>query len=58
MGFKVKMGKKLPWKIIWLPSRWGCLRAEDLNDMFRDDWVDGIICLRGGVMALLGYWIY
>jgi muramoyltetrapeptide carboxypeptidase len=47
MGLKVKMGK-------YVSSRFGHLagtdreRADELNDMFRDDQIKGIIALRGG----------
>lgn len=59
MGFKVKMGKSSHGKYGYLAGG-DALRAEDLNDMFRDDWVDGIICLRGGygsprILDLLDY---
>ncbi len=47
LGFKTVLGKKVA-------SQYGYLagsdtdRAADLNEMFRRDDVDGIICLRGG----------
>lgn len=50
MGLKVKFGK-------FTKSRYGYLagtdeeRAEELNDMFRDDSVNAIIALRGGAGA-------
>ncbi len=47
MGFKVKLGKSCYSKYGYLAGR-DELRAEDLNSMFRDTEVDGIICLRGG----------
>jgi len=46
MGFKVKLGKSCYSKYGYLAGR-DELRAEDLNSMFRDTEVDGIICLRG-----------
>ncbi|QUH25505.1 S66 peptidase family protein [Serpentinicella alkaliphila] len=50
MGFKVKLGKSCF-------ETWGYLsgddsiRAEDLDNMFADKEVDGILCLRGGYGA-------
>lgn len=50
MGFKVKLGKSCG-------NRYGYLagtdeeRARDIHDMFLDDEVDAIICLRGGYGA-------
>jgi muramoyltetrapeptide carboxypeptidase len=59
MGFKVKLGKSCYSKYGYLAGR-DELRAEDLNSMFRDTEVDGIICLRGGygtirILELLDY---
>lgn len=59
MGFKVKLGKSCYSKYGYLAGR-DELRAEDLNSMFRDTEVDGIICLRGGygtirILKLLDY---
>ena len=47
MGFKVKMGKS-PYERYGYLSGSDEIRAEDINEMFKDDQVDGIICLRGG----------
>lgn len=47
MGFRVKMGKSCYANYGYLAGN-DNLRAEDLNHMFRDKEVDGIICLRGG----------
>jgi len=47
MGFKVKMGKSCYSKYGYLSGR-DDIRADDINEMFSDDEVDGIICLRGG----------
>ena len=47
MGFKVKMGKS-PYERYGYLSGKDNVRAEDLNEMFRDKEVDGIICMRGG----------
>lgn len=47
MGYKVKLGKNVG-------KRWHSFggtdleRAEDLNNMFKDNEVDGILCIRGG----------
>lgn len=46
-GYKIKLGKTFY-------SKWGYLggtdeeRAQDINDMFRDDKVKMILCMRGG----------
>lgn len=50
MGFKVKMGKTCYERYGYLAGN-DKLRAEDLNRMFQDEEVDGIICLRGGYGA-------
>ncbi len=47
MGFRVKLGKSCFSRYGYLSGR-DELRAEDINDMFLDNEVDGIICLRGG----------
>lgn len=50
LGYKTKLGKSAT-------AHWGylagddALRAQDITDMFADDSVDGIICLRGGYGA-------
>ncbi|MTI65927.1 MAG: LD-carboxypeptidase [Firmicutes bacterium] len=46
-GFKVKMGKSCYESYGYLAGS-DQIRAKDINDMFKDDEVDGIICLRGG----------
>ncbi len=59
LGFRVSLG----WSV---SSAWGYLagsdevRAQDINDAFADDDIDGIICLRGGygatrILHLLDY---
>ncbi|MDR7855395.1 LD-carboxypeptidase [Tissierella sp.] len=47
MGFKVKMGKSPYGRYGYLSGN-DSLRAEDINQMFMDKEVDGIICMRGG----------
>ena len=59
MGFKVKMGKSVYERYGYLSGPDG-VRAEDINSMFRDEEVDGIICIRGGygtprILDLLDY---
>lgn len=59
LGFKVKMGKSCYENYGYLAGS-DNLRAEDLNQMFKDEEVDGIICLRGGygtprILDLLDY---
>ncbi|MBZ2174487.1 LD-carboxypeptidase [Schnuerera sp. xch1] len=59
MGFKVIMGKSCYHNYGYLAGL-DNLRAEDLNNMFKDKKVDGIICLRGGygtprILDLLDY---
>lgn len=59
MGFKVKMGKS-PYERYGYLSGSDNIRAEDINEMFRDKEVDGIICIRGGygtprILDLLDY---
>src|SRR5699024_2341492 len=46
-GFKVKLGKSLYKEYGYLSGR-DQIRAEDINEMFKDQGVDCIICLRGG----------
>ncbi len=46
-GFKVKMGKS-PYENYGYLSGSDEVRANDINQMFADKEVDGIICLRGG----------
>lgn len=47
MGFKVKVGKSCYERYGYL-SGTDEVRAADVNNMFKDEEVDGIICLRGG----------
>ncbi|PAB59300.1 S66 peptidase family protein [Anaeromicrobium sediminis] len=47
MGFQVKMGKSCYEKYGYLSGK-DRVRAYDLNNMFADEYIDGIICLRGG----------
>ncbi len=47
MGFKVKIGMSCYSKYGYLAGK-DELRAGDINSMFADDDIDGIICLRGG----------
>lgn len=59
MGFKVKMGKS-PYERYGYLSGTDDIRAEDINNMFRDTEVDGIICMRGGygtprILELIDY---
>ncbi|HHV38497.1 MAG TPA: LD-carboxypeptidase [Tepidimicrobium sp.] len=59
MGFRVKVGKSCYEKYGYLAGS-DSLRAEDINSMFEDEEVDGIICLRGGygtlrILDLLNY---
>ena len=59
MGFKVVMGKSCYSKYGYLAGR-DEIRAEDLNNMFGDKEINGIICLRGGygtirILDLLDY---
>lgn len=51
MGFKVKLGESAGQKYGYL-SGTDDVRAKDINDMFADDEVDAIICLRGGYGAM------
>ena len=59
MGFKVKMGKS-PYERYGYLSGTDDIRAEDINNMFKDTEVDGIICMRGGygtprILELIDY---
>ncbi len=59
MGFNVVMGKSCYLKYGYLAGK-DELRAEDLNYMFSNEKIDGIICLRGGygtirILDLLDY---
>jgi len=59
MGFKVKIGKSLYERYGYLSGK-DEIRAKDINEMFEDKEVDGIICLRGGygtprILDLLDY---
>ena len=59
MGFKVKMGKSPNSRHGYL-SGTDEIRSNDINEMFKDDEVDGIICIRGGygtprILDLLDY---
>lgn len=59
MGFKVKMGKS-PYEKYGYLSGTDDIRAQDINEMFKDIEVDGIICMRGGygtprILQLIDY---
>lgn len=59
MGFKVKMGKS-PYEKYGYLSGTDEIRAQDINEMFKDTEVDGIICMRGGygtprILELIDY---
>lgn len=59
LGFKVKMGKSCYGRHGYLSGK-DAYRAEDMNQMFQDPSVDGIMCLRGGygtpkILNLLDY---
>ena len=47
LGFKVKVGKSCLSKYGYLSGQ-DDVRAEDLNSMFADKSIDGIICIKGG----------
>ena len=47
LGFKVKLGKHIYDKYGYL-SGYDYNRAKDINDMFLDPSIDGIVCFRGG----------
>ena len=51
MGFKVKLGESAQQKYGYL-SGTDEVRAQDINNMFADDEVDAIICIRGGYGAM------
>ena len=51
MGFKVKLGESAGKKYGYL-SGTDEVRARDINNMFADDEVDAIVCLRGGYGAM------
>lgn len=51
MGFKVKLGESAGQKYGYL-SGTDEVRARDINNMFADDEVDAIVCLRGGYGAM------
>ena len=51
MGFRVKLGESAGQKYGYL-SGTDEIRARDLNNMFADDAVDAIVCLRGGYGAM------
>ena len=50
MGFRVKLGETAGQKYGYLSGS-DEVRARDINNMFADDEVDAIICLRGGYGA-------
>lgn len=50
MGFKVKIGKS-PYERYGYLSGNDNIRANDINEMFKDKEVNGIICIRGGYGA-------
>ncbi len=60
MGFKVKVGESIYKRYGYLSGK-DEIRAKDINEMFKDQGVDGIICLRGGgygtprILDLLDY---
>ena len=47
MGFRVRRGASVD-AVDWCFSGTDDVRARDVMDMFLDDAVDGIVCLRGG----------
>ena len=51
MGFMVKLGESAQQKYGYL-SGTDEVRARDINNMFADDEVDAIICIRGGYGAM------
>ena len=51
MGFNVKLGESAGQKYGYL-SGTDEVRARDINQMFADDEVDAIVCLRGGYGAM------
>lgn len=59
LGFKPKMGKSCYESYGYLAGK-DSLRAEDINNMFEDEEVKGILCIRGGygtprILELLDY---
>lgn len=59
MGFKVKVGKS-PYEEYGYLSGTDEIRANDINEMFKDEEVSGILCTRGGygsprILPLLDY---
>ncbi|WP_053956102.1 S66 peptidase family protein [Inediibacterium massiliense] len=48
MGFKVKMGESCFLSFGGYLAGKDHIRAKDVNDMFMDQDIDGIICIRGG----------
>ena len=46
-GFKVKVGKS-PYESMGFLAGTDEIRSNDINEMFKDDEVDGILCVRGG----------
>lgn len=51
MGFKVKFGASNHARYGYLAGN-DAARAKDINDMFKDDEVDAVFCLRGGYGAM------
>ncbi len=51
MGFKVKFGASNHSRYGYLAGN-DAARAKDINDMFKDDEVDAVFCLRGGYGAM------
>lgn len=59
LGFKVKIGRS-PYERYGYLSGTDKIRANDINEMFKDKEVNGIICIRGGygtprILDLLDY---
>lgn len=59
LGFKVKMGKS-PYEKYGYLSGTDLIRANDINEMFKDEEIKAIICVRGGygtprILDLLDY---
>ena len=48
LGYNVKFGKSCYGSYKGYLSSEDCIRAKDIEDMFLDKDIDGIICLRGG----------
>ncbi|MGL4935172.1 MAG: S66 peptidase family protein [Cetobacterium sp.] len=51
IGFKIKLGKNAD-KSWYSFAGTDLERAEDINELFKDDEVDGIMCVRGGYGAI------